>query len=58
MLQEMFQSTLLNWLCIYSSLRWTELPTEQRVFEELPSLDYIAGIESNSGNVEDDDEVS
>nr|CRZ22257.1 Bm8371, isoform c [Brugia malayi] len=29
MLQEMFQSTLLNWLCIYSSLRWTELSVEK-----------------------------
>lgn len=57
MLQEMFQSALLNWLCIYSSLRWTELPFEQRVFEELPSLDYITGVESKSGNMEDEDEV-
>ncbi|CAG9532030.1 unnamed protein product [Cercopithifilaria johnstoni] len=57
MLQEMFQSTLLNWLCIYSSLRWTELPVEQRLFEELPSLDYIAGTEDNSGNMEDEDEM-
>ncbi|VDK71285.1 unnamed protein product [Onchocerca ochengi] len=58
MLQEMFQSALLNWLCIYSSLRWTELPTEQRIFEKLPSLDYIAGIESDSGNMEDEDEMT
>ncbi|EFO28359.2 hypothetical protein LOAG_00136 [Loa loa] len=58
MLQEMFQSTLLNWLCIYSSLRWTELPTGQRVFEELPSLDYIAGTENNTGHVEDEDEMT
>ncbi|OZC12852.1 hypothetical protein X798_00486 [Onchocerca flexuosa] len=58
MLQEMFQSALLNWLCIYSSLRWTELPTEQRIFEKLPSLDYIAGVESDSGNMEDEDEMT
>ncbi|VDK74667.1 unnamed protein product [Litomosoides sigmodontis] len=58
MLQEMFQSALLNWLCIYSSLRWTELPFEKRVFGELPSLDYITGIESNSGNMDDEDEMT
>uniref|UniRef100_A0A0R3RQ66 Protein-serine/threonine phosphatase n=1 Tax=Elaeophora elaphi TaxID=1147741 RepID=A0A0R3RQ66_9BILA len=57
MLQEMFQSALLNWLCIYSSLRWIELPIEQRVFKELPSLDHIAGTERDSGNVDEEDEV-
>ncbi|KAL3997867.1 Mitochondrial 28S ribosomal protein S27 family protein [Acanthocheilonema viteae] len=58
MLQEMFQSALLNWLCIYSSLKWIELPAEQRVFEELPSLDYIAARESDSGSIEDEDEIT
>ncbi|KAM3721362.1 28S ribosomal protein S27 [Dirofilaria immitis] len=58
MLQEMFQSALLNWLCIYSSLRWTELPAEQRIFEKLPSLDYISGMENDSGNMEDEDEMT
>lgn len=53
----MFESALLNWLCTYSSLRWTELPVELRVFEELPSLDYIAGTESNSRDMEEEDEV-
>ncbi|VIO96724.1 conserved hypothetical protein [Brugia malayi] len=57
MLQEMFQSTLLNWLCIYSSLRWTELSVEQRVFEKLPSLDYIVGTESNIKDVDDEHEM-
>ncbi|VDM08436.1 unnamed protein product [Wuchereria bancrofti] len=40
-----------------NSLRWTELSVEQRVFEELPSLDYIVGTESNIKNVDDEHEM-
>lgn len=56
MLQELFQSALLNWLCIYSALKWTELPAEERVFEKLSELKVGTGPEGDANNVDDDED--
>ncbi|VDN00824.1 unnamed protein product [Thelazia callipaeda] len=56
MLQEMFQSTLLNWMCIYCALKWIELSDEQRVFRELTSLNFISGEDDSSKSIDEEDE--
>uniref|UniRef100_A0A0N5AMK9 Mitofilin n=1 Tax=Syphacia muris TaxID=451379 RepID=A0A0N5AMK9_9BILA len=39
MKQEMFENSLLNFLCVYASLKWSELPVEQRQFSLSPSTE-------------------
>lgn len=51
MLQEMFSSKLLNLICIYSLLKWFEMPSEERV-------EICDPISEQEEDVRDDDIVS
>lgn len=52
MQQEMFDSKLLNTLCIYAALRWLELPPDERIFDRI-----VQPVAASEENVNEEDIV-